>query len=384
MNEFLLSLRGDNGNGQVYTKPPAYSNPVYVNSNADAGLGVASKNSTGGSEQSGDTWTVGSNGVTTGEILVAFQAAQVQSAGQGSVSAWDTPQILPGPAWLNLFKHKQLPFLGQQAIAVAGVSSSGSFSLAPLAFSRTGTISAVGSSFGGNPAATTFSLTPNTAGDLILVEIIDPSGSTVVPTSLSSSNVTWLPLGTPFTGSTNVRSAQVFIGTVTSTGTATVTTGWSGTPPSSIHYAGQEFSSTAGASSVTLNVQGNLDSTGTSTWASLTPAAAGELYFGFALDSGSAVAGSTPGYTYNANVDGNGNGLAYNPACTSSAQAPVWGDAGQAIGIMVLVASELAGKGNVSSFDVPQILPGPFWFQLFKPGSSKPPIRTPYPSVHVI
>ena len=53
------------------------------------------------------------------------------------------------------------------------------------------TFAAVGSSFGGNPGATTFSLTPNTVGDLILVEITGPGGGTVVPTALSSSNVTW-------------------------------------------------------------------------------------------------------------------------------------------------------------------------------------------------
>ena len=203
------------------------------------------------------------------------------------------------------------------------------------------TFAAVGSSFGGNPGATTFSLTPNTVGDLILVEVTGPGGSTVLPTSMSSSNVTWATFGSSFTGSTNTRALQVFAGTVTSTSTATVTVGWGGTSPGTMHYAGQEFSSTVGAWA--LDVQGHIDSAGQTTWASLTPAAAGELYFGFANNDGNAVSGSTSGYTYNANVDGTDNGMAYNAACTSSAQAPVWADTGQAIGIMVLVKETSSG-----------------------------------------
>ena len=132
---------------------------------------------------------------------------------------------------------------------------------------------------------------------------------------------------------------QVFAGTVTSASIATVTVSWGGaTPWYFAPWQGQELSSTAGSSA--LNVQGHIDSAGTNTWASLTPAAAGELYFGYANDNGSAVAGSTSGYTYNTTAD-SGNGLAYNPACTSAAQAPVWGDSTQGIGIMVLVKRNL-------------------------------------------
>ena len=116
-----------------------------------------------------------------------------------------------------------------------------------------------------------------------------------------------------------------------------MTISWSGTAPGDF-VAGHEFSSTVG--SWALDTQGHVDSSGTNTWASLTPAGAGELYFGYCADAGSAAAGSTSGYTYE--VDAQSNGLAFNPACTGSAQAPVWGDAGQAFGVMVLVKETAA------------------------------------------
>jgi hypothetical protein len=180
-----------------------------------------------------------------------------------------------------------------------------------------------------------FSLTPSGVGDLIIIEIITYDTTVITASGLSSSNVTWTLLGSPVTGSVNAGTAQVFAGNVTSATPATVTITWSGgTPSAHVNTCGQEFSTTTGA--WTLDTQGYIDSAGTAVWASLTPAAAGELYFGYALDATAATAGSTPGYTYQ--NDNNGNGIAYDPACTSSAQAPAWGDSMQNFGIMVLVS----------------------------------------------
>lgn len=220
------------------------------------------------------------------------------------------------------------------------------------------TFAAVGSGFG-TANVSSFSLTPNTIGDIIICGIINASNPTVFATALSSSNVTWVTLGSSFAGSTNVKTQQVFLGTVTSTSTATVTITWSGTAPASIEIAGQEFSTTVGASSVTLDVQGHIDSTGTTTWASLTPGhGSGELYWGYAYNTGSAVAGSTSGFTYNANPDGHGNGMAYNPNCANSAQAPVWGDTTEAFGIMVLVY-EASAAGPVGTVQPRATVPVP-------------------------
>ena len=188
--------------------------------------------------------------------------------------------------------------------------------------------------------ATTFSLTPHAVGNIILFSVTGNSTSSV-PSSMSSSNVTWAKLGTAGTTDSgspfNPSTAQVFIGTVTATSAATVTIAWTGTTPATIQCAGQEFSSTVGASSVTLDVQATLNAdTGTNAWPSLTPGhGAGELYFGYALDNGTALAGSTTGYTYQ--TEANGNGMAYNVSCPNAATHPVWGDVGQTFGVMLLV-----------------------------------------------
>jgi hypothetical protein len=178
-----------------------------------------------------------------------------------------------------------------------------------------------------------FSLTPGGVGDLILIEVQNLDNNTVFCTALSSSNVTWTQMGTPFAGTVQGATMVLFAGKVTSTSAQTVTLTWGGSTPGNIRVVGQEFSSTTGAWA--LDQQGHLDSTGTNTWPSLTPAAAGELYFGYGYDSGTAVAGSTSGYTY---VDTAGNnGVAFNPNCGAGATGPVWSDSGSIFGIMVLV-----------------------------------------------
>ena len=196
------------------------------------------------------------------------------------------------------------------------------------------TFTAVGTGFG-EQGASTISLTPGGVGNFILCSVINQASA--VCTSLASTNVTWSLLGTSFAGTANLFTAQVFLGTVTSTSTATVTATFGAGTVSGQSIAGQEFSSTTGTP--VLDVQGHIDTTlGNTTWASLTPATSGELYWGYALDVGAATAGSTSGYVYTAQGDGAGNGRAYNLSCAAgTATAPVWGDTGQAFGIMVLV-----------------------------------------------
>ena len=189
--------------------------------------------------------------------------------------------------------------------------------------------------------AATFSLTPQGTGNLILVEVLNVGvGVTVAATALSSSNVTWTAMGAPYTGVTIGGTCQVFAGTVTSTSTATVTITFSGSA-AEIRGGGQEFASTIGG--WMLDVQGHLDNLdGSSAWASLTPSAAGELYFGYAYNANVATGGSTPGYVYLDDI--HDNGLAYCADCTAAAQAPVWGDADQQLGVMVIV-----GEATTSS-----------------------------------
>lgn len=198
--------------------------------------------------------------------------------------------------------------------------------------------------------ATTFTLVPNTVNDFILMEIIcEGTTSGENATALKSSNVNSNSNWTVLTGPTLVASgggtfyySTMFIGEVTSTSSATATiTISSGSP--TVRGSGWEYSTSVGYSSVTLDTSGEMN-TSTLDYASLTPGhGSGELYFGYAFNSGSGyTAGSTSGYTYE--NDANGNGLCYNASCTSSAQQPVWsGTAVDIAGISVLLYEASTG-----------------------------------------
>lgn len=191
--------------------------------------------------------------------------------------------------------------------------------------------------------ASTFSLTPQAVGDVIFFEVINVSNKTVSASSMSSSNATWEQVGTTVTGSTNSMTAVLFAGTVTSTSEETVTISWSGTTPATIRAAGQEFNVTGTWS---LDIQGHVDSSGTSDWASLTPSRSGDLYFGYCWNTNVAIAGNSLGYLYE--DDNESNGLAFDIDCTSSAQEPVWTDANQAFGLMALIKTTTSENYDVT------------------------------------
>jgi hypothetical protein len=241
------------------------------------------------------------------------------------------------------------------------------------------TFSAVGTFT--NIAGTTPSLTTSTAGDFVLAEIRNGTNNTVTVTGLSSSNATWTQLGTSLIGSVNTDTASVWLGKVTAASTATVTISWSGTTPALIRGDFQEFSSSV-AGPIVLDKQGNLDGSGTNTWVSLTPAKSGELYFGWALDSGSAVGGSTSGYVYQ--VDTQSNGVAYNLNCAGGvATAPVWGDSTHVFGIMVLVAVQSSAGPPAPlltppGLQSPMVLAVPPRFAI-PPAPVQPPAPAPVP-----
>jgi hypothetical protein len=181
-------------------------------------------------------------------------------------------------------------------------------------------------------AASTFTIVPVAAGDLILMQVIQSDNSTVTATALASSGVSWTRVAVR-AGVTATGTAALFEGTVVTPGSQAVTVSWSGTAPSVIREAGREFLASTGA--WTVDAPGFVDSAGASAWASLAPSQAGGLYWGFCIDSSSAVAGSTAGFAYAA--DSHGNGEAYDPGCGSSPVAPAWGDSGQVLGLMVLM-----------------------------------------------
>ncbi len=205
-------------------------------------------------------------------------------------------------------------------------------------------------------------------GNLLVVEVLNYTNSTVWCTGLSGGGATWTQAGVKFSGTTNAYSAAVFLGKVTATGGGTVTPSWSGTAPSGYEINGHEFTSTAG--SWAFDVQGNLDVAGTNSWPSLTPGSgSGELYFGFSA-ANPASAGSTSGYTYSVNA--NMDAVAFNPACGAGATFPVWADSTQSFGIAVLIAETAAAPPAAA----PASRAAPWW----KPGRNLPglPLGVPF------
>lgn len=191
----------------------------------------------------------------------------------------------------------------------------------------------------------TLTLVPHVTGNFVLVNGI--SFTTADPvTALSSSNATWAQLVAPVIVGSYIITC--FIGHATSTSSATVTATAAGSP--TLRLAGQEFSSTAGFSAVTLDTSGTLNATGTA-WPSLTPGhGAGELYFGSELNAGSGSAGATSGYTYQ--VDSNGNGLAYNLNCGGSATSPVWADSDLRDVLAVLLYEHTTSAPNLAKVGI--------------------------------
>lgn len=193
------------------------------------------------------------------------------------------------------------------------------------------TFAAVGSPIASNTS--TFTLVPVTVGDFIIIEALQLDATNYV-NALSSSNVTWSILVAPQVVDSAVYST-VFIGQVTSTSSATVTVTVN-TGSVSVRLAGHEYSATAGYGAVTLDTSGQMFGTG-GAFASLTPGhGSGELYFGYAYNSGTAVAGTTAGFTYY--VDPSSNGACWDVSCGNGAQQPTWTDTTDTIyGVSVLL-----------------------------------------------
>ncbi len=203
--------------------------------------------------------------------------------------------------------------------------------------------SAVGTVIKPTVASTTFTLVPGGVGDFIVIGVLAgfPSSSTTAwATALSSAggDVTWSVLVAHTAFSVQAGVETVFIGTVVTASSHTVTLTFNtGTP--AVRVAGQEFSNTAGTSAVTLDASGTVDTASSGHYAPVTPTRANDLYWGYCWDSGTVANGSTSGYTYQA--DASGNGMTYNLSCANSTQTPNTGntDGLSGLGVMLYEAS---------------------------------------------
>lgn len=179
------------------------------------------------------------------------------------------------------------------------------------------------------------SLATHTAGNIVLLSLVVGGA---IATGVTGGGCTWVKLSSDVTFSVASGLAggggNVWLGTVTSPGTSNATVTLNQAMTNGCRFDANEFSATGGAGSVTLVDQGHVDSGSTATWPTLTPTGPNQLYWGYCEVTGGASAGTTPGFTYQ--VDTNGNACGY-CATVSSAYTPAWADADQNAGVMVLV-----------------------------------------------
>lgn len=197
-----------------------------------------------------------------------------------------------------------------------------------------GMFTAVGSLQQG--ASLTPSITTTKVGDFILYHVITEGSAP--PTGISGGNCTWQQIGTTFTGTVNTGfSAAVYLGTVTAVGTAVATITASGVPTAT-RTSGQEYHSSTGQ--IVFVTQANLDVTGSNTGPNINPTAANQLYSFYGFSSSTTTAGSTPGYTYE--IDNNGNAYVFNTSMPQPSVAPVVGNSTLTFGIAVLMYASLS------------------------------------------
>ena len=212
-----------------------------------------------------------------------------------------------------------------------------------------------------NPA--TAAITTHATGNLIVCINTMHEDAGVFPNSMSSSRVTWVKIpGTDVQDATQLAgpgptwSGNLWFGTVNSAGTDTVTFGYTSTVPAHTNCVMQEFTSSVG--SWHMDTWTTLNSTGTSNWPSLTAAGSGEIYLGFAWNSGGASGGPSAPWVVVDNSDSSSNAMAYNTAYVSGT-VPTFTDTGSVYGMFLLVAEGPAAAATPAALAVP--LP-PGWF----------------------
>ena len=180
------------------------------------------------------------------------------------------------------------------------------------------TISAVGS-FANDTGSSALSVSPKTAGDMLVLAVQAQPATSAQVSSVSGGGVSTWSKAIAYPGSAEGSDVELWWGVVSSVGTSTVTVSWKSGTPEYRELAAQEFSAGSGATWSVDNTGGSASTTSTATFASLGPSSSsGELYFGFAAVSGSASAGSTPGFTYDAPTS-DGNVVTYDTDVTASA-----------------------------------------------------------------
>lgn len=204
-----------------------------------------------------------------------------------------------------------------------------------MANTTVGSLLSTGSS-GSGTTYTGPSITTQNVGDLVTVATFTQATTLTITqmvfkTSGGTTLATMAPSGSAFVSSASgaTGTLELWRGTVVAVGTGTPVITWSGTNTSYIEVDALMFSSGLGASTVWTvdGTAGGIQKTTASTtvqYPSITPTAAGRVYFGKSVVSaGTPSAGATSGYSYG--NDASSDQACWNPSCTASAQAPTGG-----------------------------------------------------------
>lgn len=199
------------------------------------------------------------------------------------------------------------------------------------------TITAVGTTKSANSSTglKTLSFTTGAVGNSVVVAaLVSYTSGTPVPTGISdtSSRITWQPMIGPSVNSTtppNKSAKALFIGTVASVGTTTITIAYSvSITADAAEVCAQEFhsSTTGGAWSFDGTIAGLRAVAGagvtTVAFPTLVPVGSGEVYFGYGqVQSTASATGITSGYTGTVTTTF-GDIIIYNPNVSTS-QSPV-------------------------------------------------------------
>src|SRR6185312_8219621 len=219
--------------------------------------------------------------------------------------------------------------------------------------STTPTISAVGSLADADAAGvSSLSVQPVTGGDALVLSVKITSATASVASVTGGGVTSWTKLVSFHDNSG--RDIELWLGTVTATGTSSIRVGYSASVGSSdVELVAQEF--TAGLGSATLWAkdaaagQNNASSTSIA-YPSLTASGPGELYVGYARSPNSESAGSTPGFTYHQSYEA--NTVVFDPnvsgtAAPTATQSPAGTSA--AVGALIKVSATSRPTPTVTS-----------------------------------
>jgi hypothetical protein len=171
---------------------------------------------------------------------------------------------------------------------------------------------------------TTLNVNPQNLGD-VLVVVSEQNAAGLTVTSMSGGGVTTWNNALRYVGIGEPRAYEIWYGVVTATGGSTINFTLSGSNAGqTAEYEAQEFTAGDGPGTIwnldTKGTQETLSNSTVLTYPSLTPAGAGELYFGFDDMPSSPSGGSTTGFSYFTTADS--NQVAYNPSVGPSAVQP--------------------------------------------------------------